>query len=77
MAASYSRCFRLDICGKRAGTWTLEPAWPLGRTLNGAHGDYGWTYGRGRHRQPGLPRPHLSFGRQTPPAGASTGARHQ
>ncbi|MEY9371902.1 hydrogenase-4 component F [Bradyrhizobium diazoefficiens] len=77
VAASYSRCFRLDICGKRAGTWTLEPAWPLGRTLNGAHGDYGWTYGRGRHRQPGLPRPHLSFGRQTPPAGASTGARHQ
>jgi len=25
-------CFGLDICGKRAGTGTLEPTRPLGRT---------------------------------------------
>ncbi len=55
VAASRSRCFRLDICGKRTDTGALGPTRPLGRTLNGTHGDHGWTYGRNRHRQPGLP----------------------
>ena len=77
MAARRGRCFRLEICRKRAGTWTLEPARPLGRTLDGAHGDHGWAYVGNRGRQPGLPRSQLSFGRQAPPAGASVGARHQ
>ena len=32
---------------------------------------------RNRGRQPGLPRPHLSFRRRASPAGDSTGAHHQ
>ena len=34
---------RLDICGERTGAWTLEPARPLGRAGDGAHGAAGWT----------------------------------
>ena len=60
---------RLDICGERTGAWTLEPARPLGRARNGAHGDHGWTDRGNRGRQPGLPRPHFSFRRQASPAG--------
>ena len=66
----------LEFCSKRAGTGSLEPARPLGRTLNGAYGDHGRADGGNRGRQPGLPRPHLSFDRQASPAGASIGARH-
>ena len=74
MAACRGRCSPLEICGDRVGAGTFELARLLGRTLNGAHGNHGGRYGGNRHRQPGLPRSHLSFDRQASPARASTGA---
>ena len=70
MAARRGRCAALEVCGKRTGAGTLEPARPLGRTRDGAHGDHGSTV-RAEIAIVSLDCPDRSYpsvGRHHPPA---------